>query len=55
MEDLNKSKTGLFTDDRNAMLEAYQPPQKGPFLVYLVINKYTVTSFDDLRTIISDD
>ena len=37
------------------MLEAYQPPQNGPFPVYLVINKYTVTSFDDLWTIISDD
>ena len=47
--------TGLYTDDRNAMLEAYQPPQNGPFPMYLVINKYTVTSFDDLRTIISDD
>ena len=47
--------TGLYTDDRNAMLEAYQPPQNGPFPVYLVINKYTVTSFDDLRKIISDD
>ena len=47
--------TGSYTDDRNAMLEAYQPPQNGPFPVYLVINKYTVTSFDDLRTIISGD
>ena len=37
------------------MLEAYQPSQNGPFPVYLVINKYTVTSFDDLRTIISGD
>ena len=47
--------TGLYTDDKNAMLEAYQPPQNGPFPVYFVINKYNVTSFDDLRTIISDD
>ena len=47
--------TGLCTDDRNAMLEAYHPPQNGPFPAYLVINKYTVTSFDDLLTIISDD
>ena len=47
--------TGLCTDDRNAMLEAYQPSQNGPFPVNLVINKYTVTSFDDLRTIISGD
>ena len=37
------------------MLEAYQPPQNGPFPVYLVINNYTVTSFDGLRTILSDD
>ena len=52
---ISYSKTGLYNDDRNAIIEAYQPPQNGPFPVYLVINKYTVTSFDELWTIISDD
>ena len=47
--------TGLYNNDRNAMLEPYQPSQNGPFPVYLVVNKYTVASFDDLRTTISDD